>query len=97
MKNKFRILVINPGSTSTKVALYEDEREIWKESVSYSGDELSQFNTILDQFDLRKRDIHQLKKKKQVQISVLNAVVGRGGPFKPLKSGTYRISQKVIT
>ncbi len=96
MKSKYKILVINPGSTSTKVALYEDEKEIWKESISYSGNELSQFDTIIDQFDLRKRDIHQLIKKKQVRISVLDAVVGRGGPFKPLKSGTYRISEKVL-
>ena len=96
MNKKFKILVINPGSTSTKIALYEDEKEIWKESISYSGNEFAQFNTIIDQFDLRKRDIHQLIKKKQLRISNLHAVVGRGGPFKPLKSGTYRISKKVL-
>lgn len=96
MKDSFKILVINPGSTSTKVALYEDDTEIWKESISYTKDELSQYNTVIDQFNLRKNDIYTLIDKKQQNLSDLDAVVGRGGPFKPLKSGTYAISIDVL-
>ncbi|MFO7889215.1 MAG: butyrate kinase [bacterium] len=96
MKDKYRILVINPGSTSTKVALYENDKEIWNESIYYTKDELSRYNTIIDQFDLRKNDIYTLIDKKQLNLSDLNAVVGRGGPFKPLKSGTYKISNDVL-
>jgi len=96
MKDKYRILVVNPGSTSTKVALFENNKEIWNESLSYTKDELSRYNTIIDQFDLRKEDIHKLIDKKQLNLSDLEAVVGRGGPFKPLKSGTYAISKDVL-
>ena len=96
MTNQYRILVINPGSTSTKVALYENDKEIWKETISYRKEQLSHFDNILDQIELREQDIYRLIKKKQVQISDLNAVVGRGGPFKPLQSGTYRISEQVL-
>ncbi len=89
-------LVINPGSTSTKVALFENEQEIWNESISYKKAELSVFNTVIDQFTLREKDIYKLIEKKRLNISDLDAVVGRGGPFKPLKSGTYTISEQVL-
>lgn len=92
----YKILVINPGSTSTKVALYEDEKEIWKESIAYSKEELSTFDSATDQSDLRKQDIDTLIGKKGVKLSDLDAVVGRGGPFKPLRSGTYLIAETVL-
>jgi len=96
MKDSFKMLVINPGSTSTKIALYENDKEIWKESISYTKDELSQYNQVIDQFDVRKKDIYTLIDKKQLILSNLDAVVGRGGPFKPLESGTYKISNEVL-
>lgn len=91
-----RSLAINPGSTSTKIALFEDEKQIWKESISYTKEQLSKFKKPIDQFNLRKNDIYSLITEKQFDLSTLDAVVGRGGPFKPLESGTYIIDEDVL-
>ena len=91
-----RILVINPGSTSTKVALYEEEKSLWSETVSYKKEELLHFEHILDQFAMRRKDVEKIIQEKNLNIKSLSAVVGRGGPFKPLESGTYRVSEKLL-
>jgi len=92
-----KILAINPGSTSTKIALYDGNTELWSEKISYSKERISTFEKITDQLDMRKSDIDDLLKEKDVSPAELNAVVGRGGPFKPLASGTYRITPELIT
>lgn len=93
----FHILVINPGSTSTKIALYEDEEALWVENVQYTQDQLSVFEKNADQLDMRRNDILRILKTKKVDIRSLSAVVGRGGPFKPLASGTYKIDDHLIS
>ncbi len=90
------ILVINPGSTSTKIALYQGNEEIWDESIDYDSARLQQYERAVDQLDMRRSDIEALLVKRKVDLSSLNAVVGRGGPFKPLESGTYRINETLI-
>ena len=92
----FRILVINPGSTSTKVALFEDEKEIWMNTISYKPEQLSGCNKSTDQIDIRRDDIMEILHSKKVEFPSLSAVVGRGGPFKPLESGTYQIDEQLI-
>ena len=91
-----RILVINPGSTSTKVALYEDETPLWNETITYDREQLSGFEKVIEQMGMRRIDIGNILEKHGVELSVLSAVVGRGGPFKPLKSGTYRIEELLL-
>lgn len=91
-----RVLVINPGSTSTKVALYEGEIDIWTESIAYTKDRLSSFNSYNEQFEMRRQDVERIIQEKKVDLKTLSAVVGRGGPFKPLKSGTYRIDKDLL-
>jgi len=91
-----RILVINPGSTSTKVAFYEEEKPLWSASVSYKKEEFSRFERILDQFEMRRKDIEKIIQEKNLDFKSLSAVVGRGGPFKPLESGTYKVSDKLL-
>ena len=91
-----RILVINPGSTSSKIALYEDEHEVWRESIEYDRDALSKFDTVLDQAEMRKRDIQSVLDGKRLALTSLDAVVGRGGPFKSLSSGSYIIDEMVL-
>jgi len=91
-----KIIAINPGSTSTKISFYQGEQEIWTEKISYSKDEINSFEHIIDQLDMRKKDIDELLDKKNVQITDLDAVVGRGGPFKPLQSGTYRVTEPLL-
>ncbi|MBN1780662.1 butyrate kinase [bacterium] len=91
-----KILVINPGSTSTKIALFENESLIWQECIEYQSAVLARFRNSLEQLPLRQNDIGDLLKKKQVDISSIDAVAGRGGPFRPLESGTYRIDKRVL-
>jgi butyrate kinase len=92
----FRILVINPGSTSTKVALYEDEKALWMMNLPYSREQLSVFEKTTDQIDIRRDDILEILRSKNVELKSLSAVVGRGGPFKPLESGTYEIDEHLL-
>ncbi|MCK4233373.1 butyrate kinase [candidate division WOR-3 bacterium] len=92
----YKILVINPGGTSTKVGVYEDENPIFVEVVKHSNDELSRFETHLDQYEFRRNHIIELIEEKGVSLKSLSAVVGRGGPFLPLESGTYRINERIL-
>jgi len=91
-----KILAINPGSTSTKIALFEDENEIWAESLDYTRAQLDAYETILDQIDLRRGDIEAILKNNETAIVSLDAVVGRGGPFKPLAGGTYAVNETLL-
>lgn len=94
---KENILVINPGSTSTKIAIFnQEEKEIFKETISHSVRELSQFKSILEQGPFRKKIILDTLKKKNVDTDSLKAIIGRGGVLKPLKAGTYEVNDKLI-
>lgn len=90
------ILVINPGSTSTKVALFSDTILQWQETISYQIEDFHQFGSSLEQIQLRQNDIQQLLNTKQVDLTFLSAVAGRGGPFQPMESGTYRVVDTVL-
>jgi butyrate kinase len=92
----YKILVINPGATSTKVALYEDNSPIFREVIKHSGEQLSRSDTYLAQHSLRREVILKLLAQKGVQVKDLDVVVGRGGPFKPLGSGTYRVNDVML-
>lgn len=91
-----RILVINPGSTSTKVALYEDEREAWSETIVYDKNQLDGYERVIEQYEMRRLDVEETQKKRNLDLKSLSAVVGRGGPFKSLKSGTYRVDENLL-
>ncbi len=93
----FKILVINPGGTSTKIGVYEDEEPCFIEVVKHAHDELSQFERYLDQYEYRREHLLKLLVEKQVVLESLNAVVGRGGPFLPLESGTYEINERILS
>jgi len=91
------ILVINPGSTSTKIAIFNLEgKEIFKENISHSTETLSQFNSLLEQGPVRKKIILNKLKEKNIEITSLKAIIGRGGVLKPLKAGTYEVNDKLI-
>ena len=93
---EFRILVINPGSTSTKIAVYDDEKMIMSESILYSSEELSKFKCNMDQLDMRINSILSVLEKEGIEVSTLNAVVGRGGALPPVKSGAYIVTDDMI-
>jgi len=92
----YKILVINPGGTSTKIGIYEDENPLFVETVKHNNEELSNFGMHLEQYDYRRNNIIKLLKQKNISLDSLSAVVGRGGPFRPLESGTYRINAKIL-
>ncbi len=92
----FRILVINPGSTSTKLAIYEDEKEVLKETIRHSADELKDFKKITDQYEFRKNVILDFVKKAGYDIKSFSAIVGRGGLVRPIPSGTYEVDELML-
>jgi butyrate kinase len=90
------ILVINPGSTSSKIALFRDETEIYQENIIHSPEALARFVRVADQYVLRRDAVLQALASAKVGVSSLGAVVGRGGLLDPVPSGTYRISEAML-
>lgn len=89
-------LIINPGSTSTKIGVFEDETLLFEETLRHSTEEIGQFATIVDQKDFRKNIILNLLKEKNFDIKSINVVVGRGGLLKPIPGGTYEVSDELL-
>ncbi|MCK4308924.1 MAG: butyrate kinase [Candidatus Atribacteria bacterium] len=96
MKKNLRILAINPGSTSTAIAIFEDDKLLDKETIRHSSQELSKYIKIFDQHKFRGEIIINFLKKKNIDINSLDAIVGRGGVLKPVKSGAYRINKLML-
>jgi butyrate kinase len=91
-----RLLIINPGSTSTKIAVYEDESEILSANISHSAAELAPFARIVDQKAFRKDLILQALAARDIAPASLTAVVGRGGLLAPIPSGVYRVDDRML-
>jgi butyrate kinase len=90
------ILAINPGSTSTKVALYEGTRELWKESVSHPAERLAAFKGLMDQLDFRASAVRDCMIRLSGSLQGrLSAVVGRGGLLRPLPGGVYEVNARM--
>ncbi len=89
------ILVVNPGSTSTKLAVYEDEKPMLLRSIDHRPEELEQFAEVTDEFDFRRQLIIDELKRLNVPFT-FSAVIGRGGLSKPMAGGVYEINQKML-
>lgn len=89
-------LIINPGSTSTKIGIFEDETLLFDETLRHSTEEIAQYASIIDQKDFRKNIILSFLKEKNFDVKSLNVVVGRGGMLKPIPSGTYAVNDALI-
>ena len=89
-------LIINPGSTSTKIGVFEDETLLFEETLRHSTEEISQYASIVDQKDFRKEIITNLLKEKDFDINSLDMVVGRGGMLKPIPGGTYAVTDDLL-
>ncbi len=96
MNKKIRLLVINPGSTSTKIAVFENEKNIFGENVCCSVEELSKFKEIYDQHNFRKDVILKTLDNNGIDINSLDAVIGIGGLLKPVKFGIYKVNKKML-
>ncbi|MEG1870611.1 MAG: butyrate kinase [Peptostreptococcaceae bacterium] len=92
----YRLLVINPGSTSTKIGVYDGENEVLVDTLRHSSDEILSYKTIYDQKSFRKNVILDVLKNKEFDITTLDAVVGRGGMLKPMPGGTYEVDDSMI-
>ncbi len=90
-----KILVINPGSTSTKMAVFEDETPVLVRNIVHTAEELSHFDDVIEQQDFRRQLV--LDELRQADIPVaFDAVIGRGGLVKPLEGGVYEINDLMI-
>ncbi len=91
-----KLLVINPGSTSTKIGVFEDEELLFDETLRHSTEEISQYATIVDQKDFRKDIIMTFLKSKGLEAKDFDCVVGRGGMLKPIPGGTYPVTDSLL-
>lgn len=89
----YRILAINPGSTSTKIAVYTDGSPDFTVSIEHTPEELARFENVVDQFDWRKDLIEKELHNRDVDIRSLSAVIGRGGIVSPIESGVYEVNE----
>lgn len=91
-----KVLVINPGATSTKVAVFEEEQELLKKSIVHTAQELEGFDRVIDQADFRQRAVLEAVAKGGFRLEDFDAVCGRGGLYRPIPSGTYAVSDRVM-
>lgn len=89
----YKILAVNPGSTSTKIAVYEEEQELFSENVLHSDEELKKYNRIVDEFDMRRENILLILEKHGIKLEELSAVVGRGGQLTGIHAGGYLVTE----
>lgn len=92
----YKILAINPGSTSTKIALYENEQEILVKTLDHPAEEMDKFEKVVDQFQMRKDVVLLFLKDNGFDVNKLDAVVGRGGMLPPVKSGAYKVNELMV-
>ncbi|MEK5070430.1 butyrate kinase [Sporosarcina sp. FSL K6-1508] len=97
MHNKqHQILVINPGSTSTKIGVFEGESQLMESTLRHSSEEIARYPSIIDQYSFRKKAILELLEKEGISISKLSAICGRGGLLRPIEGGTYSVNEAMI-
>lgn len=92
----YRILVINPGSTSTKIGVFEGESLLMESTLRHSSEEIAQYPSIIDQYSFRKGAILESLEKEDININTLAAICGRGGLLRPIEGGTYLVNEAMI-
>ncbi|MBX0358652.1 butyrate kinase [Halobacillus sp. Nhm2S1] len=91
-----RILVINPGSTSTKIGVFDDQEVVFEKTIRHTAEEISSYKRIIDQYEFRKRVILDELDREGINISKLSAVCGRGGLLRPIEGGTYEVNEAML-
>lgn len=97
MSKPYKILAINTGSTSTKLALYEGEKEVFKSDVSIPAESVKQYKLMIDQLDLRMEGINAFLKEAGVDVASLDMIAARGGSINGLHSGAYKVDEHMVT
>lgn len=93
MDKSARILVINPGSTSTKIAVFTNGSVVFLKTIRHSVEELSKFKKVTDQYEYRKNIIYEELKNAEIRLDLIQIVMGRGGLIKPLAAGVYEVNE----
>ncbi|MRX73148.1 butyrate kinase [Bacillus lacus] len=93
---EYRILVINPGSTSTKIGVYDNERSIFEKTLRHDAEKINSYDSIIDQYEFRKQTILETLDQEGMNISKLDAVCGRGGLLRPIEGGTYEVNSTML-
>lgn len=94
--SEYRVLVLNPGSTSTKLSLFINETEAFAETLRHSSDELAAYPRIIDQVEFRRQAISSFLDSNSIDPSSMDAVIGRGGLLRPLESGVYEVNEAMV-
>ena len=96
MKETYKIFVINPGSTSTKLALFENREKLFETNVFHDASVLLQYPTVNDQLEYRHRVIMDFLAENRIDLTGVDAIVGRGGSCVPVESGVYAVNERLI-
>ena len=96
MEKTYRLLVINPGSTSTKIAVYDNERQFFEKILRHPVEEIGRYETIYHQLDFREKVILDTLNQEGIDLDDFDAIAARGGNMKPVEGGTYRINEQMI-
>ncbi len=91
-----RVLAINPGSTSTKIAVFEGEAELFRASIEHTAEELGKYPNVAAQYEMRKRTVLAALAKAGIALGDIDAIAARGAPLPPLRSGAYRINAAMV-
>jgi butyrate kinase len=91
-----KLLILNPGSTSTKIAVYDGEQLLFMENILHDSDELKQYDRVVDQYDFRKKLVLQILAEHCVKIDELSAIVSRGGLLPPIEAGAYGVNEDMV-
>jgi butyrate kinase len=90
-----RVLIINPGSTSTKIAVFENEKEIYLKKINHPTDKISEYEKIADQYHFRKETILEELQVAGIELKTIDCIVARGGLIKPIPSGVYKVTESL--
>ncbi len=90
------ILAINPGSTSTKIAVFDGHKQMFVTTLRHSSEEISAFENVSDQFDFRKASILKTLEDNGIELASIEVIVGRGGLVKPIKAGVYEVNERML-
>ncbi|MFD2045949.1 butyrate kinase [Ornithinibacillus salinisoli] len=96
MQQQYRILVINPGSTSTKIGVFDNDVCIFEKTIRHEMKTIAQFNKIIEQYDFRKEVILEQLDYEGINVSKLDAVCARGGLLRPIEGGTYEVNDTML-
>lgn len=91
-----KLLIINPGSTSTKIGIFENDKEVKSFTLRHESSVINEFQKVIDQYEWRKDEIKKVLNENNESLESFDAFVGRGGLLKPIKSGTYRVNEAML-